>query len=51
MYEPIQVPRGFFYHLPHVVIAVEVEDVGHKIEGMLVILNLRVKACQVEPVC
>lgn len=38
------------YGLPHVVVAVEVEDVCDKIEGILVVLNFRVKAGQVEAI-
>jgi len=50
MYKPVQVSCRLFYRLPHIIVAVEVENVRHEVEGILVILNFRVKACQVEPV-
>ena len=36
--------------LPHVIVAVEVENVGHKIKGILIVLNLGVQPCKVEAV-
>lgn len=38
------------YGLSHVIVAVEVEDVGDEIEGVLVVLNFRVEASQVEAI-
>jgi hypothetical protein len=35
---------------PHIIVAVEVEDIRYEVEGILVVLNFRVKAGQVEPV-
>lgn len=36
--------------LSHLVIAVEVEDIGDKVEGILIVLDLGVEARQVEAV-
>jgi hypothetical protein len=49
--EAIQVPGRFFYCLPHLIVAVEIEHVGNEVEGILVVLDLRVQACEVEPIC
>lgn len=35
---------------PHIVIAVEVEDIGYKVEGILVVLNFGVQAREVEAI-
>lgn len=43
-------PRRFFDRLPHVVIAIEVEHISHQVEGILVVLDVRVKAREVEAV-
>lgn len=50
MYETIQVAGRLLDSLSHVIVAVEVEDVGNEIEGILVVLNFRVKAGQVEAI-
>ena len=36
--------------ITHIIIAVEVKDVSDKIESVLIILDVSVKSCQVEPV-
>lgn len=36
--------------LSHLIVAVEVEDVGDEVQRILVVLNLRVEACQVESI-
>ena len=37
--------------LPHVVVDFHVEDIGDKIERILIVLYFRVKASKVEPIC
>lgn len=43
-------PGRFFYRLAHLVVAVEIEDVGHQVQRILVVLDLGVEARQVEAV-
>lgn len=43
-------PGRLFDALAHLVLAVEVEHVCHQVEGILVVLDFRVKARQVEAV-
>ena len=50
MHEAIQVPRRLLDGLAHLIVALEVKDIGDEIQGILVILDFRVKARQVEPV-
>lgn len=50
MNQPVEVPRRLLDRLAHLVIAVEVEDIGDEIQGILVILNFGVEAREVEPV-
>ena len=42
--------RGLFYLFPHVIVAVEVEDICDKIEGILVVLDFGVEPGKVETV-
>lgn len=42
--------RRLFYLLPHIIVAVEVEDVCDKVEGILVVLHFGVQTCEVETV-
>lgn len=46
----IQMPSGLFDLLAHVILTVEVEDIRHKIECVLVVLDLGVETSQVETV-
>jgi len=48
--ETIEVPGGLFYRLSHIIVAVEIEDVGDEIERILVVLDFRVKASQVKSI-
>ena len=50
VYQTVQMPRRLLNLLPHVVVAVEVEDVRYEIECILVVLDFRVEARQVEAV-
>lgn len=43
-------PRRLLDRLPHVVITIEVENISHQVEGILVVLDVRVEAGEVEPV-
>lgn len=43
MDKTVQVPSRLLYCFPHVVIAVEVEDIGDEIESILVVLDLSVE--------
>lgn len=43
-------PRRFLDLFPHIIIAVEVEDVSYEVERILVVLDLRVKAGQIEAI-
>ena len=50
VYEAVQVARALLYLLPHVVVAVEVEDVGNEIKGILIVLDFGVQPRQVEAI-
>ena len=50
VYEAVEVASGFFYRLAHLIVAVQIEDVGDKVQGILVILYLNVQAGKVEAV-
>lgn len=43
-------PRRLLYLFPHIIVAVKVEDVCYEVEGILVVLDFRVKASEVEAV-
>lgn len=43
-------PRGLLDRLPHVVIAIEVENIRHQVEGILVVLNVCIEAGEIEAV-
>ena len=42
---------GFFDGFAHFVVAVEIEDIVHQIESVLVVVDFGVEAGQVEAVC
>jgi hypothetical protein len=50
VHETVQVPRRLLDLLAHLVVAVEVEDVGHEVEGILVVLNLGVQPSKIEAI-
>ena len=50
MYQAVEVAGGLLDGLAHVVVAVEIEDVGDQVERVLVVLNFVVQAGQVEAV-
>lgn len=51
MYEAIEVTGGLFDLLPHIVVAVELENIGNEIESILIVLNVDIDARKVEAVC
>lgn len=48
--ETVQVAGGLLDGLAHIVITVDVEDIGNQVEGVLVVLNLGVQTRQVESI-
>lgn len=50
VYQAVQVPRRLLNLLAHLIVAVEVEDVGDEVEGILVVLDLGVQPREVEAV-
>lgn len=50
MDKTIQVPSRFFYCLPHLIVTVKVKHVGNEVHRILVVLDFRVQASQVETV-
>lgn len=50
MDETIQVPSRFLYCLTHLVVTVKVKHVGNEVHRILIVLDFRVQASQVEPV-
>lgn len=50
MHKTVQVSGRLFYCFPHLIVAVEVEHVRDEVECILVVLDLGVQACEVEPV-
>lgn len=50
MNQSIQVSSRLLNCLPHVIVAVKIEDVGDQVESILVVLNVGIEACQVESV-
>lgn len=50
MDQAIEVTGGLLNSLSHLIIAVQVEDVGDEVESILIILYLRIKTCEIESV-
>jgi len=50
MYEAVQLPGRVLYLISELVVAVHVEDVGDEVEGILVVADLEIEACEVEAV-
>lgn len=51
MYKAVEMASRLFYRLAHLIVAVQIEDVGDQVQGILIVLNLDVQAGQVESVC
>lgn len=50
MHQPVKVASALLDLLPHVVVDLHVEDVGHQVERILVVLHFCVQSGQVEAV-
>lgn len=50
MHQPVEMPSGLLDLLAHVIVAVEIKDVGDEIKRVLVVLDFRVETCEVEAV-
>ena len=44
MDQAVQVPRRFFNLLSHIIITVQVKDISDEVEGVLIILDIRVES-------
>jgi hypothetical protein len=44
------VSRRLLYLFPHIIVAVEIEDVGYEVERILVVLDFGVEARKIEAV-
>lgn len=43
-------PRRLFYRFPHLIVAIEVEDIRNQVKRVLVVLDLRIESRQVESI-
>jgi hypothetical protein len=50
MDQAVEMPRRFLDLLPHLIIAVEVENIGNKIERILIVLDFSIQAREIEAV-
>lgn len=50
MHKTIKVPRRLLDGLAHLIVALEIKDIGDEIQRILIVLDFSVKACQVEPI-
>lgn len=50
VHQPVQVSCTLLDCLPHLIVAIKVEDIGDEVERILVVLNLRVESGEVEAV-
>jgi hypothetical protein len=50
MYQAVEVSRRFFNRFSHLILAVEIEDICHQVERVLVILDIGVEAREVETI-
>ena len=48
--QTVEMASRFLDLFTHVIFTVEVEDIGDKVESMLIVVYFRVKACQVEAI-
>jgi hypothetical protein len=51
VHQSVEVASALLDLLPHVVVDFHVEDVGHKVESILVVLHFCVQSSQVEAIC
>jgi hypothetical protein len=50
MNEAVKMPSRLLDLLPHIIVAVEVKDIGDQIERILIVLNFSVQSRQVEAI-
>jgi hypothetical protein len=50
MHQTVEMSRRLFYLFPHIIVAVEVEDVCYEIQCILVVLNFGVQTREVKAV-
>ena len=50
MHQAVKMPCAFLDLLAHIIVDFHVEDIGHKVQGILVVLDFRVKPCEVEAI-
>lgn len=50
MHEAVEVPGRLLNGLTHLIVALEIEDIGDEIQCVLIVLNLSVETRQVESV-
>ena len=43
--------RRFLDLLSHIIVTVEVEDIGDEVKGVLIVLDIRIEPSQIEAVC
>ena len=50
MHQAIKMPGTLLDLLAHILVDFHVEDIGHEIQSILVVLHFRIEACEVEAV-
>ena len=50
MNQTIEVPRTLLNLLAHIIIDLHVEDIGHEIQRILIVLHFRIEARKIEPI-
>ena len=50
MNQAVEVSSTLLNRLPHLIVAIEIENIGDEIERVLVVLHLSIQACKVEAV-
>ena len=51
VHKAIKMSGRLFYRFSHLIIAVEIKDIGHKIQRILVVLDIGIQSSQIEAVC
>lgn len=50
MHEAVEVPGRLLNGLAHLIVALEIEDIGDEVQCVLIVLNFGVETRQVEPI-
>lgn len=50
MNQTVEMPCGLLDLLPHIVIAVQVEDISDKVKSVLIVLDVRIETSKVEAI-